>query len=270
MMHGFIPPHRYYAYKTWQEIRDLPDKKNVPLILPIGSIEQHGPHLPVAVDSALTLGVIGEALARLPNDNPALCLPPLYYGKSNEHDGFPGTITLTAKTLTTLLMEVGEQAYASGFRKLVLVNGHGGQPEILRIAARDLHVKYRDYHCWHLFIWDVPNKINDLLTPKEAAIGIHAGDGETSLMMKLLPDTVHMNRAEASWPAERRADQLTYFIGRLTKAWTTSDISTNGTVGDPTTATLAKGEQILDQLASGWVRVFEEIYRWSSEVQHAR
>jgi creatinine amidohydrolase len=79
-MHGFIPEHRFYAYKTWPEIHDLPDKANVPLILPIGSIEQHGPHLPVAVDSALTLGVIGEALKRLPLANPALCLPPLYYG----------------------------------------------------------------------------------------------------------------------------------------------------------------------------------------------
>jgi creatinine amidohydrolase len=269
-MHGFIPEHRYYAYKTWPEIRDLPDKANVPLILPIGSIEQHGPHLPLAVDSALALGVVGEALKRLPLANPALCLPPLYYGKSNEHDGFSGTITLSATTLLTLLMEIGAQAYVSGFRKLVMINGHGGQPQILEIAARDLHVRHRDFHVWPLFLWNVPNNANALMSPREASVGIHAGDGETSLMMKLLPNTVHMDRAEASWPAQKREGQLSYFIGGLPKAWTTSDISENGTVGDPTTATLEKGEKILDDLASSWVKVFDEIHRWPVNSQHGK
>ena len=160
----------------------MPNKDNVVLIQPIGAIEQHGPHLPLIVDSAIAAAVIGKALAQLDSSIPAYALPTLCYGKSNEHWHFPGTITLSAQTLIArTLMEVGESLYRAGFRKWAIVNGHGGQPQIIEIVARDLHQQHEDFVVFPLFVWNVPNIAAELLTPKEAKLGIHAGDAETSL-----------------------------------------------------------------------------------------
>ncbi|MDJ0679773.1 MAG: creatininase family protein, partial [Xenococcaceae cyanobacterium MO_167.B52] len=120
MMHGFIPPKRYFPYLTWIDIQEMEDKANTVIIQPIGAIEQHGPHLPIAVDSTISLGVLGKALSKLADSIPAYSLPCLYYGKSNEHDGFPGTITLSATTLLSLIREMADSIYQAGFRKLVL------------------------------------------------------------------------------------------------------------------------------------------------------
>ena len=116
----------------------MPDKGNVVLILPVGAIEQHGPHLPLIVDAAIGDAVLGKALEKLPPQIPAYALPTLYYGKSNEHWHFPGTITLSYQTLVTTIIEIAESIYRAGFRKLVLMNSHGGQPQVMEIAARDL------------------------------------------------------------------------------------------------------------------------------------
>lgn len=95
-MHSFIPPNRFFAYLTWTEIEAMPDKENAVLIQPLGAIEQHGLHLPLIVDSSISVAVLGKALEKLNPDIPAYALPPLYYGKSNEHGQFPGTITLSS------------------------------------------------------------------------------------------------------------------------------------------------------------------------------
>ncbi|HEY9599681.1 MAG TPA: creatininase family protein, partial [Cyanophyceae cyanobacterium] len=132
-MHSFIPPERFFPYLTWTDIQAMPDQENVVIIQPVGAIEQHGPHLPLIVDAAIGVGVLGKALAKLPAEIPAYALPPLYYGKSNEHWQFPGTITLSAQTLLAVLMEMADSLYQSGFRKLVLMNSHGGQPQVMEI-----------------------------------------------------------------------------------------------------------------------------------------
>ena len=130
-MHSFIPPDRFLPYLTWQDIDSLPDKQKVVIVQPLGAMEQHGPHLPLIVDAAIVTGVMGKALEALKPEIPAYALPTLIYGKSNEHWHFPGTITLSATTLLHTLMEVGESLYRAGFRKLVFVNGHGGQPQVV-------------------------------------------------------------------------------------------------------------------------------------------
>ena len=144
-MHSFIPPDRFFPYLTWQDIDTMKDRENVVIIQPVGSIEQHGPHLPLIVDSAIATYVTGKALAKLEAEIPAYALPTQYYGKSNEHWHFPGTITLSAQTLMAILTEIGESIYRSGFRKLVFLNAHGGQPQVIEIVARDLHQKYEDF-----------------------------------------------------------------------------------------------------------------------------
>jgi creatinine amidohydrolase len=105
-MHSFIPPKRFFPYLSWTDIQAMPDKENVVIIQPVGAIEQHGPHLPLIVDAAIGVGVLGKALEKLDADIPAYALPTLYYGKSNEHLHFPGTITLSTETLMATIMEV--------------------------------------------------------------------------------------------------------------------------------------------------------------------
>lgn len=262
MMHGFIPPKRFFPYLTWTDIQVMPDKENIVIVQPVGAIEQHGPHLPIIVDSAISAAVIGKALAKLDTTIPAYALPLLYYGKSNEHWHFPGTITLSAQTLLAVLMEMADSVYRSGFRKLVLMNSHGGQPQIMQIAARDLHQKYEDFLIFPLFTWQVPNVAEELLTAKELEYGIHAGDAETSVMLSILPEQVKMDRAVAEYPHGLPKDSLLSMEGTLPFAWVMRDLTKTGVLGDATVATKEKGDRILESLADGWVRVIEDIYKF--------
>lgn len=262
MMNAWIPPHRFLPYLTSAEIGGLPDKANTVVLQPVAAIEQHGPHLPVAVDAVIACGVLGKALARLDAALPCYCLPPLCYGKSNEHVDFPGTITLPATTLLETLLAVCTSLYRSGFRKVAFANSHGGQPQIVEIAARDARERHRDLSVFPLFIWSVPNCGRELYTEREAEYGIHAGAGETALLLALLPEHVKMERAVAEYPPARAEGDLLSIEGPLPYAWLTHDLSRSGVIGDPRTATREKGERLLDSLAQGWVRVIEEIHRF--------
>ncbi|BAQ64878.1 creatininase family protein [Geminocystis sp. NIES-3709] len=262
MIHGFIPPNRFFAYLTWQEIKQMPHKNNTVIIQPIGAIEQHGYHLPLVVDSAISQGVLGKALTMLDLKIPAFAMPTLYYGKSNEHEGFVGTISLSANTLSSLIEETATSIYQAGFRKLVLMNSHGGQPQIMEIVARDLHQKYPDFWVFPFFTWRVPNITNQLLTEEEKEFGIHAGDAETSLMLALLPDRVKMDLAIKEYPRNLAPDSLLSMEGQLPFSWLTKDISDSGVMGDATVATKEKGDLILQSLAQGWVRVIEDVYKF--------
>lgn len=262
MMHGFIPPERYFPYLTWTEIDQMPDKANTVIIQPIGAIEQHGSHLPIAVDSAISLGVLGTAFGKLAKSIPAYSLPCLYYGKSNEHDGFPGTITLTAPTLLSIIQEMAESIYQAGFRKLVLMNSHGGQPQIMEIAARDIHQKYPDFAVFPMFTWRVPNIAADLLSEQELEYGIHAGDAETSIMLSLLPEQVKMEQAVKEYPSGLPQNSLLSMEGKMPFAWLTRELSKSGVMGDATLATKEKGDMLLESVSDGWVRLIEDIYQF--------
>lgn len=261
-MHSFIPPQRFFPYLTWTEIQAMPAKESVVLIQPMGAIEQHGPHLPLIVDAAIAVSVLGKALGQLDTAIPAYALPPLYYGKSNEHWRFPGTISLSSETLLAVLAEMAESLYQAGFRRLVFMNAHGGQPQILELIARDLHVRHPDFLIFPLFVWRVPHVASTLLTPKELELGIHAGDAETSLMLSVLPHQVKMDAAVAEYPPAQPAESLLSLEGQLPFAWSTDDLSRSGVIGDPTTATQEKGDRLLESLAIGWARVIQDIYQF--------
>lgn len=262
-MHGYIPPGRFFPYLTWPQVEALPDKANTLVIQPIGAVEQHGPHLPLVVDSAIATAVVGRALHQLESAVPAYALPPLCYGKSNEHIHFSGTVTLSAQTLMAVLMEMAESIYRAGFRKLVLVNGHGGQPQVLEIVARDLRQQYPDLMVFPLFVWRVPHDIAELVGQAEYDAGIHAGDVETSVMLALLPDQVHMEKAVREFPVPFPSGSLLSLEGALPTAWMMDDLSRSGVVGDATVASAAKGEAILASVSTGWAQVFREIYAFS-------
>jgi creatinine amidohydrolase len=262
MIHSFIPPDRFFAYLTWREVAMMLNKENVVIVQPLGAIEQHGAHLPLVVDAAIGMGVLGKALEKLEPEIPAYSLPPLYYGKSSEHDDFAGTITLTTQTMLAVLMDIAESVYRAGFRKLALMNSHGGQPQILELVARDIHQKYPDFMVFPLFTWRVPNVAHELLSVKEMELGIHGGDAETSLMLSLLPDRVKMDLAVTEYPHGLPLNSLLSMEGACPFAWVTRDLSQSGVLGDATVATQAKGDRILDSLADGWAQLIRDIYHF--------
>ena len=241
----------------------MKDKENTLIIQPIGAIEQHGPHLPLIVDAAIATAVVGQTLQKLPANIPAYALPTLHYGKSNEHLRFPGTITLSAQTLTSVLMEMAQSIYRAGFRKLILINGHGGQPQVLEIVARDLRQRYADLQVFPMFVWGAPHEAEQVVGTSEYETGIHAGDVETSVMLALMPEQVDMSKAVREFPAPFAAGSLLSLEGRLPMAWMMNDISQSGVVGNATSATAEKGEAILSSVTDGWVKVLEEIYAFA-------
>lgn len=260
-MHSYIPPARFFPYLSWTQVKNLPDKTNTMIIQPIGAIEQHGPHLPLIVDAAIATAVVGQALRKLDATIPAYALPTLYYGKSNEHWQFPGTVTLTAQTLMAVLTEMAQSIYQAGFRKLVFINGHGGQPQVLEIVARDLRQQYPDLMVFPMFVWGAPHNAAEVVGEDEYERGIHAGDVETSVMLSLMPEQVQMGKAVQEFPGDFGRESLLSLEGKLPMAWMMSDLSLSGVVGDATVATADKGKAILSSVSDGWVRVFKEIYQ---------
>jgi creatinine amidohydrolase len=132
----------------------------------------------------------------------------------------------------------------------------------MEIAARDIHQKYEDFLVFPLFTWRVPNIAKELLTPQELKYGIHAGDGETSLLLSILPEQVKMERAVVEYPQELPEDSLLSMEGKLPFAWVTRDLSQSGVMGDATVATKEKGDRLLESLSDGWVRVIEDVYQF--------
>jgi creatinine amidohydrolase len=260
MLHGYCPPARFLPYLSWTQIADLPDRANTVVVLPAGSTEQHGPHLPCAVDTLIAAGVVGHALARLPDDIPAFALAPITYGKSDEHLHFPGTVTLDGKTLLATVTQIGESVYRMGFRKLLIVNGHGGQPQVIEMAARELRVRHGDYVVLPHFTWRVPHAAGQFLSEREKRLAMHAGHAETAIVMALAPDTVRMAHAVANYPPEFESRVLSA-DGRPACAWTARDFGPSGVIGDPLPATPEQGHAILDSLAASWAQGIIDLHR---------
>lgn len=263
MMHGYTPPHRFLPYLSWTEIVELPDRENTVIVLPVGAIEQHGPHLPCSVDSVIAAGVMGKALGQLPPEVRAFGMAPITYGKSDEHLHFPGTMTLTGPTLLAMVTEIGESVYRAGFRKLLLANGHGGQPQVMEMAARELRLRHGDFVIVPHQVSRVANSSGKYISDQEKRQAMHAGHSETALMLALAPDTVHMERAVANFPPEFPSKVLSA-DGRPACAWTARDFGPSGVIGDPRPATRQHGEDILKTLAASWAQAITDLYhmRW--------
>lgn len=262
MLHGYNPPQRYLPYLSWRQIADLPDPANTVIVLPTGATEQHGPHLPCAVDSVIAAGVVGHALARLGDSVPAYAMAPITYGKSEEHLHFPGTMTLSGETLLATMNEIGESVYRAGFRKLLIVNGHGGQPQVMEMAARELRLRHGDFIVVPSFTWRVPHVAGRYLSEREKKLAMHAGHAETALMLALAPDTVDMSLAVSNYPPDFPSRLLSP-DGRPACAWSARDFGPSGIIGDPLPATAEQGQAILDSLAESWAQAITELHELS-------
>ena len=167
-------------------------------VLPLAAIEQHGPHLPVSVDTTIMNAMLAEAMPRVPADLDVLVLPTQAVCKSNEHLHSPGTLTLSWETATRAWIEIGESVRRASLRKLVIVTSHGGNIDPAKVVARELRVAHGMMvvnTAWRAF--GLPQ---GLFADLDANHGIHAGDIETSLMLHFRPDLVDMAKAAAFKP----------------------------------------------------------------------
>jgi len=255
-------PSRYWQDLTTKDFEAL-DKDRTVAVLPVGAIEQHGPHLPVYVDACINKGMIDRTLELLPDDLPVVVLPEMPVGKSNEHLAFPGTLTLSAETLTRLWFEIGEGVNRAGVRKLVLFNSHGGQPQVMQIVARELRVQH-DMLCVTLS-WPALGIPDGLFPDDERRHGIHGGTVETSIMLHLRPDLVHMDKAQdfrtVMAEIEGDYDKLTY-VGGVGIGWQSQDINPHGAAGDAASADAERGKAVVDHVAAGFVQLLEEVSRY--------
>ena len=234
----------------------------------MGATEQHGPRLPCAVDSIISAGVVGHALERLPAHVPSFAMAPITYGKSEEHSHFPGTMTLTGETLLAPMNEIGESVYRAGFRKLLIVNGHSGQPQIMEISAREMGLHHGDFIVVSSFTWRVPHSAGKYLSDREKMLVMHAGDAETTLVLALAPDTLRMDRAVANFPSEFPSKLLSP-DGRPACAWTARDLGPCGIIGDPLPATAEQGHDILDSLIISWAQAMTKLHdlQWAPRAE---
>lgn len=232
-------------------------------ILPVAAIEQHGPHLPLSVDTTLVDGVIAAALPLLPDSLPALFLPTQQVGKSNEHQRFPGTLTLSAETLIRVWTEIGESVARAGVKKLVLFNSHGGQVSLMDIVARDLRTRCEliVFSC-NWFTLPLGEAVDGLFPPEEHRFGIHAGDIETSMMLALRPQFVAMDQARdfKSSSQERAGKYKILGNGKSAKlGWQMQDYNPMGAAGNAAVATAEKGQAVLQAAGSQLAAMLQEI-----------
>jgi creatinine amidohydrolase len=255
-------PKREWAEMTWADFKSADTARWI-AVLPLAATEQHGPHLPLGVDSFIAEAYLARVRALVPADLAVSFLPLQWIGQSDEHVAFPGTLTLSATTVIRAWTEIGESVARAGVKKLVLVTSHGGNVSAMEIVARDLRVRFGMLAVtvgWHRFGY--PDGGFDA---EERRHGIHGGDIETSLMLAGRRDVVRMENAAAATPVTVAMQREFKWLGAFRPAgfgWMTQDLHPSGTVGDASRATAEKGEAALVQGAKGFVELLREIDRF--------
>ncbi len=265
-------PSRFWADLTTQDFAQriaTGQAAHTIAVLPVAATEQHGPHLPLSVDTVLVDGVVAAALPHLAPDLNVLFLPTQAVGLSPEHARFPGTLTLKAETILRLWTDIGESVAAAGIRKLVLFNAHGGQVSVMDLVARDLRARL-DLLVYSVSWFNLPlldaqgQDLNALFSADEHRFGIHAGDVETSMMLAL--DPAHVDMAQAQNFHSTSQDRANKFaiLGNGTSAklgWQTQDYNTAGAVGNAAAASADKGRAVVEAAGRGLARLLAELDR---------
>ncbi|MGD1924765.1 MAG: creatininase family protein [Paracoccaceae bacterium] len=224
-------------------------------ILPTAAIEQHGPHLPVGVDTMINAGMLDVLRSRCPEDLDIRILPIQAVGKSNEHLHAPGTLTLTAETALKAWVEIGLSVRRAGVRKIVIVNSHGGNLDLISILSRELRVQAGMFavKCQ----WGAFGHPEGMYSEFERNFGIHGGDVETSLMLAFRPETVDMSHA-TQFRSTAETSTISP-IGPISYGWIASDLNVDGTVGDASLATADKGHATAEHQVAGFIELLRKV-----------
>jgi creatinine amidohydrolase len=238
------------------------DPARVIAVLPTAAVEQHGPHLPLSTDSEIAAGMLGTVIELAPPDLDFRILPVQRVGKSDEHRHAPGTLTVPAETALALWTEIGLSVARAGVRKLVIVNSHGGNTDLIGVVARALRLSagmlVAKAH------WTAFGHPPGLFSDRELAFGIHGGDVETSLMLHFRPDLVDMSRARdfASSAEAMAAFAHLRPTGAAAYGWIAADLNPDGVVGEADLATAEKGRLTARWQAEGFLRLLRDVERF--------
>jgi len=238
-------------------------------VLPLGATEQHGPHLPLSVDANLAHSMVQAATAHLPADLPALFLPVQRIGYSPEHAAFAGTLSLKADTVMRLWTDIAESVLASGVRKLVLFNTHGGNVGLMDVVARDwrsrLGMLVYSTSWFNLPLLEADGKdAMERFPAEEQRFGVHGGQIETAMMLALKPRLVRQSRFKFfdSTSQLRARDYPTLGNGRSAKlAWAAQDLNPEGAAGNAAAADLEDGLALIDAAGRALATLLKEVDR---------
>jgi creatinine amidohydrolase len=258
-MKTWIPDERNFAYLTWKQVDALPRDSTL-LVLPTAAIEQHGHHLPLATDTLINNLLLGKALAQLPAEMHIYALPPVCYGKSNEHLGFPGTLSVSAQTFLAVVRDLGASIAASGFKKVVLYNTHGGNTSLVDVMARDLRAEF-GLRTFSLF--GSGGAAFEGVSIQERTYGFHAGEIETAYLLHATPELVYPEEYTANYIARVDEPEMLKPEGSSANfAWLTRDIAPSGVMGDPSPATAENGERWSNEAAARIAEILLAMYKF--------
>jgi creatinine amidohydrolase len=257
------PSRLYWANHTSESLAEMVARDPV-AVLPIGAIEQHGPHLPLAVDTDINRGLVAATVDILSRqDVPVLFLPTMPIGKSTEHLDFPGSLSFSTQTLIAMWMEIGECVARTGIKRLVFFNSHGGQVAPMDIVARDLRVKYDllTFSC-NWFGLGLPD---GLLSEHENTYGIHAGELETSMMLQLHPHKCRMEKAQDFKSHIEDLNSRTRHLGLGAGGkigWKANDLNPFGACGNALAATPETGAQAINHVAAEFAAMLRDVHAY--------
>ncbi|MCE0535233.1 creatininase family protein [Kineosporia rhizophila] len=225
-------------------------------VIPTGAIEHHGPHLPLLTDALIASEVAEAAVQQgLSQGLDLWLLPTLTYTKSDEHAWAPGTMWLSAETLWATLVDLGRSIATTPARRVVFVNGHGGNTALLGVANRELRRRFG------LDTFSMPASLGQAEGgPDELGFGIHAGHAETSVVMHLRPDLVNLSLAARNVPEHLAELEYIGFNGYpVSFGWTSDDFGPSGVIGDPTGASAEAGATLFAESVRRAVGALTEI-----------
>lgn len=254
-------PHEW-ATLTYPEITDVAEADGSILVLPIGSVEQHGHHLPVSTDTILVDEITNLAVDRVADEMAILTLPPIWAGYSPHHVAFGGTVTISFERLLGYVEDVVTSAMQYGFDAVLMVNGHGGNNALLSTAVNTIGVDNPSLEVLGATYFSLAGSFIDDL--RESSIGgmAHGGEFETSLMLHFCPDLVHENEFEAvirDEPYEHAGREM-FDGGPLSVYRSFSEYSELGGIGQPELASAEKGEAISELLGDELERMLRQIH----------
>lgn len=249
---------------TWPEAAKRFKQVDVAL-LPVGAIEQHGPHLPLDTD-AFDADYLARRVAEACSSPRPLVLPPINYGVSYHHRDFSGTLSVSPETQARLIYEIGMSAAHCGVTKLVMINGHGGNAPALHLAAQMINRDAHIFTCVDTGETSDPD-VQELL---DAPNDVHAGEIETSTALAIRPELVKMNQAPRMVP--KFSSRYLDFTSKRSVGWYayTKKISRNGVMGDASKATVDKGQKIWELMTSRLVELIEDLKRLSLDEIYQR
>ena len=247
----------------WEQLRSPQLKSladvNAIVVVPVGSMEQHGPHLPVKVDALLATEVAQRVALKVQTNQPIVVTPTVWCGLAEHHMDFCGTLTLDFETFHALLRNLCCSIRHHGFRRIFLLNGHGGNIAALNVICSELVRELKGLRVVSGTYWTLPEVAEKFAEILEVQQNVrHAGEAETSMMLALEPELVDqsiLNQADGT-------PEIPFYGSGVSRWVSFKEVSANGVIGSPSVATAAKGELLLEVAADGIAGILQNPALW--------